>query len=376
MGALDGLRVLDLSRLAPGPYCSMLLADMGADVLRVDNAVGGPVRSGDMLSRNKRSIALNLKTEGGRRVLHRLAADADVFLEGNRPGVCARLGCDWVTLAALNPRLVYCSLTGYGQTGPMAMAAGHDVNYIALAGVLSQIGNGQDPPHPPLNLVADFGGGGLMAAFGILCALFERERSGRGQYIDASMVDGAASLMAVHFAQKGARSTPGVGLLSGGAAFYRCYECKCGGYVSVGAIEPQFFAALCEGTGVDVAEEQMDEERWPEHIGMFTRAFLTRTRDEWAEVFTELDACVSPVLDLDEAPGHPHNVERGVFPVGPDGEVHVAPAPRLERTPGTLRQREPRMGEHTLAVLAELGYGDGEISDLERNGAIAGETKE
>ncbi len=370
MGALDELRVLDLSRLAPGPYCSMLLADMGADVLRVDNAVGGAVRSGDMLSRNKRSIALNLKTPEGQQVLHELASGADVFLEGNRPGVCARLGCDYPTLSSLNERLVYCSLTGYGQTGPMAQAAGHDVNYIALAGVLSQIGNGSEPPLPPLNLVADFGGGGLMAAFGVLCALFERERSGRGQYIDAAMIDGAASLMAVHFAQKGARSTPGVGLLGGGAAFYRCYECKCGGHVSVGAIEPQFFAALCEGTGVDVVDRQMDTECWPDHIEAFRRAFLTRTRDEWAEVFSELDACVSPVLDLDEAPGHPHNVERGTFPVGPDGEIHIAPAPRLERTPGTLRQREPRMGEHTEEVLAELGYGAGDILELEQNGAI------
>ena len=370
MGALDGLRVLDLSRLAPGPYCSMLLADMGADVLRVDNAVGGPVRSGDMLSRNKRSIALNLKTADGQRILQELARDADVFLEGNRPGVCARLGCDYPKLSEINPRLIYCSLTGYGQTGPMARAAGHDVNYIALAGVLSQIGNGREPPLPPLNLVADFGGGGLMAAFGILCAVFERERSGRGQHIDAAMVDGAASLMAVHFAQKGARSTPGVGLLGGGAAFYRCYECKCGGYVSVGAIEPQFFAALCEGSGVDVAEQQMDTDRWPEHIEAFRRAFLTRTRDEWTEVFAELDACVSPVLDLDEAPRHEHNVERGTFPVGPDGEIHIAPAPRLGRTPGALRMREPRMGEHTEGILLDLGYSVEEITGLEQNGAI------
>ncbi len=348
----------------------MLLADMGADVLRVDNAVGGPVRSGDMLSRNKRSIALNLKTKDGQRILRQLVAAADVFLEGNRPGVCARLGCDYETLEALNPGLVYCSLTGYGQTGPMARSAGHDINYIALAGVLSQIGNGSEPPLPPLNLVADFGGGGLMAAFGILCALLERERSGRGQYIDSAMIDGAASLMAVHFAQKGARSKPGVGSLGGGAAFYRCYECKCGGYVSVGAIEPQFFAALCEGTGVDVVDEQLDAERWPEHIDAFRRAFLTRTRDEWAIVFSELDACVSPVLELDEAPLHPHNKERGTFPVGPDGEVHIAPAPRLGRTPGTLRRREPRMGEHTEQILDELGYGADEMESLEQKGAI------
>lgn len=348
----------------------MLLADMGADVLRVDNAVGGPVRSGDMLSRNKRSIALNLKTADGQRILQQLARDADVFLEGNRPGVCARLGCDYETLAAINQHLVYCSLTGYGQTGPMAQAAGHDVNYLALAGVLSQIGNGHDPPLPPLNLVADFGGGGLMAAFGILCALFERERSGRGQRIDAAMIDGAASLMAVHFAQKGARSTPGVGLLGGGAAFYRCYECKCGGYVSVGAIEPQFFAALCEGTGVDVVDEQMVTERWPDHIEAFRQAFLTRTREEWADVFSELDACVSPVLDLDEAPCHEHNAQRGAFPIGPDGEIHVAPAPRLERTPGDLRRREPRMGEHTAEILQRLGYSNREIDELERSGAI------
>jgi alpha-methylacyl-CoA racemase len=347
----------------------MMLADFGADVVRVDHP-RGEVRSGDMLSRNKRSIAIDLKTEGGKAVLHRLAESADVFLEGNRPGVTRRLGCDWETISALNPRIVYCSLTGFGQEGPLAQAAGHDIDYIALAGVLGQIGDGVHPPVPPLNLVADFGGGGLMAAFGILCALFERERSGRGQYIDAAMVDGAASLMAVHFAQKGSRSKPGVGLLGGGAPFYKCYECRDGGYLAVGAIEPRFFAELCAATELDFVDEQMNRERWPEQTEAFRRRFLEKSRDEWMAIFEGGDACVAPVLELDEAPGHPHNEARGTFPIGPDGERHVAPAPRLERTPGSLRIREPKMAEHTDEILIEAGFTTSDLERLEQEGAI------
>lgn len=368
-GPLDGVRILDLSRLAPGPYCSMMLGDFGADVIRVDRP-RGEVRSGDMVSRNKRSIAIDLKLGCGQKVLQRLAEKADVFLEGNRPGVTSRLGCDYDTIAAINPRIVYCSLTGFGQTGPMASAAGHDIDYIAIAGVLGQIGDGEKPPVPPLNLVADFGGGGLVAAWGIVCALFERERSGRGQYIDAAMVDGAASLMAVHFAQKGARSKPGVGMLGGGAPFYRCYECKDGGHMAVGAIEPQFYAALCEGTGLDFTTEQLDQERWPAQTEAFRQSFLTKTRDEWTEIFTELDACVAPVLELDEAQGHPHNAARDTFPVGPDGERHVAPVPRLSRTPGSLRTAEPKMGQHTDEILLDAGFTAQEIEQFEKEGAI------
>lgn len=368
MGALDGIRVLDLSRLAPGPYCTMLLGDMGADVIRVDSPQG-TVRAGDMLSRNKRSIVLDLKKPEAQAVLHRLAATADVLLESNRPGVTKRLGCDPATLAAINPRLVYCSLTGYGQEGPLSGAAGHDINYISISGVLSQIGDGKAPPVPPLNLVADFGGGGLLAAFGIVCALLERQRSGQGQTIDTAMIDGAASLMSVHYATDGRLSAPGVGMLGGGAPFYGTYECRDGKYVAVGAIEPKFFAALCRGTGLDFVAEQMETSRWQEQKVAFAKRFLEHTRDEWVDKFKSLDACLTPVLDLDEARHHPHNVERIGFPKGPDGRPHTAPAPRLDRTPGSIRSREPEIGEHTEEILLQAGYTAEEIEALSASGA-------
>jgi alpha-methylacyl-CoA racemase len=370
MGPLDGIRVLDLSRLAPGPYCSMVLADFGANVVRVDHP-GGEVRSGDMLSRNKRAIAIDLKQPQGQQVLHRLCESADVLLEGNRPGVTHRLGCDYETIAAINPAIVYCSLTGYGQEGPLAGAAGHDIDYIAIAGALSQFGTGKDRPVPPVNLLADFAGGGLTAAFGILAALLERTRSGRGQYIDAAMIDGAASLMAAHYATGGRRSKPGVGVLGGAAPFYRCYECRDGKYVAVGAIEPKFFAALCAGTGLELAEEQHDEARWPEMSERFAARFLEKTRDEWIETFRELDACVAPVLELDEAPEHEHNRARRLFFTSEEGVFHVAPAPRLARTPATLRREEPAgMGAHTDEILAEAGLDDADIERLRTAGAV------
>ncbi len=374
-GPLAGVRVVDLSRLAPGPYGSMMLGDMGADVIRVDHP-RGEVRRGDMVSRNKRAIALDLKKDGGRRVLYRLVEDADVFLEGNRPGVTKRLGCDYQTISGVNPRIVYCSLTGFGQQGPMAQHAGHDINYIALAGVLGQIGDGINPPVPPLNLVADFGGGGLLAAFGIVCALLERQSSGQGQYIDAAMIDGAASLMATHFANSGLRSEPGVGVLGGGSPFYRCYRASCGGYVSVGAMEPQFFAALCEGTGLsELKDKQHDTASWPLQIEAFAARFAEKTRDAWTLVFDPdqggFDACVAPVLELDEAPEHPHAKARDAFLTGPDGALHVAPAPRLSRTPGSIRAAEPaRMGQDSRAILEEAGFATDEIAALEKEGAI------
>jgi alpha-methylacyl-CoA racemase len=378
MGPLDGIRVLDLSRLAPGPYCSMLLGDMGADVVRVDApGAKAPARTYDMLARNKRSIVLDLKAAAGQGVLHELCVRADVLLEGNRPGVTTRLRADYDTLATINPRLVYCSLTGFGQDGPLAEAAGHDINYIALAGVLSQIGLGPDAadprPVPPLNLVADFGGGGLLAAFGIVAALFERERSGRGQYLDAAMIDGAASILSAHYSTRGSLSKPGKGLLGGGAPFYRCYTCRDGRYVAVGAIEPKFFAALCEGSGLDFRAEQMDTQKWPQQSRAFATRFLERSRDEWAAIFAGaphgLDACVTPVLELDEAPRHPHNVARNAFPAGPDGQLNTAPAPRLFRTPGTIRRGAPAPGEHTEEILREAGLGD-ELDRLRTTGAF------
>ncbi len=374
MGPLDGVTVLDTSRLAPGPYCSMLLGDLGAGVIRID-APTPPARTYRMLARNKRSIVLDLKNPRGREVFYRLCEHADVLLEGNRPGVMRRLGADYDTLAVRNPRLVYCSLTGYGQEGPLAQAAGHDINYIAIAGVLSQIVAPGGGPVPPLNLVADFGGGGLLAAFGIVAALFERTRSGRGQFIDAAMIDGAASLLAAHYSTAGELSRPGVGMLGGGAPFYRCYCCADGGYVAVGAIEPQFYAALCQGTGLDFVLEQMDRERWPEHSARFAQRFLEKTRDEWAAVFSELDACVSPVLDILEAPLHPHNVERRAFPIGPDRVLDVAPAPRFSRTPGSLRSSAPEAGADTAAILGDCGYDEEAVAALRAAGAFGAALK-
>ncbi len=369
LGPLSGVRVLDLSRLAPGPYCSMLLGDLGADVIRID-APTPPARTYTMLARNKRSLVLDLKTAAGRVVLHRLVRTADVVLEGNRPGVMARLEADWRTLSALNPRLIYCSLTGFGQKGPLALAAGHDINYIALSGVLSQMGNQATGPLAPLNLVADYGGGGMLAAFGITSALFERERSGRGQFIDVAMIDGAASLMAAHYSTGGELSRPGVGLLGGGAPFYRCYRTHDDGWMAVGAIEPKFFDGLCHGTGLRFKDRQMDRDSWPEQHRAFERAFAERSRRHWTEVFSEIDACVSPVLDLDEAPEHPHNVDRAAFLVGPDDQLHVAPAPRFSRTPATIRRAAPLPGAHQLEILQAAGLSPSAIDEMEAQGAF------
>lgn len=368
-GPLAGVRVLDLSRLAPGPYCAMLLGDLGADVLRID-APKPPVRTYRMLARNKRSIVLDLKADAGRRVLHRLVQRADVLLEGNRPGVMARLAADWETLRAINDRLIYCSLTGFGQSGPLAQAAGHDINYIALSGVLSQMGTAESGPIPPLNLVADYGGGGMLAAFGIASALFDRERTGRGQFIDAAMVDGSASLMAAHYSTMGHLSRPGHGLLGGGAPFYRCYRTADDRWMAVGAIEPQFFAGLCEGTGLDFTDRQMDRSSWPEQHRGFERTFALHTREHWTRVFEEIDACVSPVLDLDETPEHPHNVDRQAFLIGPDDELHVAPAPRFSATPASVRSGAPAPGKHRDEVLAEIGMSAADARELEQQGAF------
>jgi alpha-methylacyl-CoA racemase len=368
-GPLEGVKVIDLSRLAPGPYCSLLLADLGAAVTRVDGP-GAQVVPGDIFGRNKRSIGLNLKVPEAREVLHRLCADADVLLEGFRPGVMARLGASYETISRINPRIVYCSLTGYGQTGPLSQEAGHDINYISIAGVLGQIGLPGLRPIPPLNLVADYAGGGLMAAFGIVCALYERDRSGRGQFIDAAMIDGSASLMTQHFAWRGRLSEPGKGMLGGGAPFYRAYRCKDDGYVSVGAIEPQFFRAFWEGLEIGPLPEQNDTAAWPEQHERIERRFLERTRDEWVEHFAGKDACVTPVLDFDETGAHPHNVARQAFVHGPEREGHVSPAPRFSRTPGSVRSEGPALGQHTATVLSEAGYSDEEIRKLRTTGAV------
>ncbi len=368
-GPLVGIRVLDFSRLAPGPYCAMLLGDLGADVVRIDAPVA-PVRTYQMLARNKRSLVLDLKTEAGRGVMHRLVESADVVLEGNRPGVMARLEADYATLFGINPRIIYCSLTGFGQEGPMAQAAGHDINYIALAGVLSQMQRGaHGTPSPPLNLVADYGGGGLLAALGITSALYEREQSGVGQFIDAAMIDGSASLMAAHYSTQGELSKVD-GLLGGGAPFYRCYETSDGRFMAVGAIETKFFDALCEATGLKLQSQQMNQEEWPRQQAMFEEVFRSKTRAQWTVIFDEVDACTSPVLDLDEAPEHPHNVERNGFLIGPDDQLHVAPAPRFSRTPGRIRSAAPKPGSDTNAILKEAGLEQPAIDQLAQTGAF------
>ena len=354
-GPLHGVRVVDLTRLAPGPYCTMLLADFGAEVI----SVGGG-RAGSALkafARGKRHIALDLKTEAGRRALHALVRTADVFVEGFRPGVAARLDAGYETLSALNPRLVYCSITGYGQDGPRAREAGHDINYIAVSGVLGAIGPAGQAPQPPLNLVADFAGGSLAAAFGIMAALFEAGRSGKGQYIDAAMIDGCLSMMAMHFPAWGSAMMParGDGLLAGNAPHHRCYLCADGKYVAVGALERGFFQTLWRMLDFGDAPDHGDRANWPQIESTLAGAFLTRTRGEWAAIFAGSDACVTPVLDPAEAWDEPQIRHRHPLASG----RAVPPMPRLGRTPGVAGETD--LTDRSREVLLELGLSQEEI---------------
>ncbi|MEU4688801.1 CaiB/BaiF CoA-transferase family protein [Actinoplanes sp. NPDC023714] len=336
-GPLNGIRVVELAGLAPGPFGCMVLADLGADVVLVDRP-GGTGLSGP-LQRNRSIVTLDLKSEEGRTDLLRLAGRADVLIEGYRPGVAERLGFGPEELFKINPRLVYGRMTGFGQQGPLAAAAGHDIDYLALAGALEPLGRPGANPHAPINLLADFAGGGMLLAVGVLAALLERERSGVGQVVDAAMVDGSALLMTfLHGMMAGGMWGGGRGgnLLDGGAPFYDTYRASDGGFLAVGALEPQFYAALLTGLDLGDADlpDQMDRERWPELRRILTERFATRTRDEWAAVFARLDACVAPVLTPAEAPDHPHNVARGTF-VEVDGVRQPAPAPRFARTPAS-----------------------------------------
>lgn len=352
---LEGVRVLDLSRLAPGPYCTMLLADLGAEVIVVGGGRAGlPVSS---FARGKHFIALDLKSQEGRRALQKLALSSDVLVEGFRPGVAARLGADYATLAALHPGLVYCSLTGYGQEGPLAQEAGHDLNYLALTGVLGAVGPADGPPTVPLNLIADFAGGSLVAVIGILAALYERVRSGRGQQVDAAMIDGCLSLMAMHSPVWGQAVMParGRGWLSGAAPYYRCYRCSDGRYLSVGALEPQFFAALWTMVGQGPAPDQMDMAAWPEIERVFSAAFASRPRDEWAQEMVGKDLCVFPVLDPQEAWAHPHVRQRH-----PQASAQLPPTlPRFSHTPLPIPETDTR--DRSVELLREAGFSAQEI---------------
>jgi alpha-methylacyl-CoA racemase len=382
MGPLAGVRVLEIAGIGPGPFAAMMLADMGADVVRVDRA--SSVRGGDpadppkdVMGRGRRSVGVDLKDPDGVATVLALVERADALIEGFRPGVTERLGIGPDECLARNPRLVYGRMTGWGQDGPMASMAGHDMNYISIAGALGAIGRPDERPQPPLNLVGDFGGGGMLLAFGLVCGLLEARTSGRGQVVDAAMVDGTATLTAfIHgmMAMGAWTDERGANLLDTGAPYYEVYECADGRFLSVGAIEPQFYAALLDGLGLaddpDFAH-QNDRARWPHQKERLAEVIRAKPRDEWAAIFDGTDACVAPVLSLGEAPRHPHTVARGTF-VEHHGVVQPAPAPRFSRTSAAVDRPPAHAGQHTDEVLAEWEVADADrVAELRRGGAVA-----
>jgi alpha-methylacyl-CoA racemase len=375
-GPLVGARVIELAGLGPGPFAAMLLADLGADVVRVDRP-GPPSDDARayVMHRGRRSIAVDLKDPRGREVVLRLIDDADALIEGHRPGVMERLGLGPDDCHARNPRLVYGRMTGWGQDGPLSPTAGHDIDYIALSGALAIAARHGERPVPPVNLLGDFGGGGAFLALGIVAALWEAQRSGRGQVIDAAMVDGSAVLTTMlhgMLAQGRWRDEAGVNFADTGSPFYDVYECADGRFVAVGALERPFYLALLKG--LDLAEDDIpdrrDEAQWPAIKKRFADLFLTRPRDEWTEVFVGTDACVAPVLTLTEAPNHPHNIQRSTFVRHAD-ITQPAPAPRFSRTPLRLDRGAPAPGDHTDEILSELAYTTDEVARLRSDGAVA-----
>ncbi|SDB20033.1 CaiB/BaiF CoA transferase family protein [Belnapia rosea] len=371
MGPLKGLRVLEFAGIGPGPFCGMVLADLGADVIRLERPGAPPAPPEDFITRGRRTVGLDLKSPAAIAAALRLVESADALIEGFRPGVMERLGLGPEPCLARNPRLVYGRMTGWGQEGPLAQAAGHDMNYIALTGALHAIGRPGERPVPPLNLVGDYGGGGMLLALGLLAALLEAKTSGRGQVVDAAMVDGAAMLMAPIYAMKARgrwTNERGTNMLDGGAPWYDTYECADGRYLAVGPIEPQFFALMCEKLGLDASRfpDRMSPAAWPALKGELIAIFRGRTRDDWTALFEGTDACVAPILDMDEAPAHPHNRARGTF-LDRGGVVQPAPAPRFSRTvaePGVPARPD------TEAVLAEAGFSATEIAALRDAKAI------
>jgi alpha-methylacyl-CoA racemase len=380
MGPLAGLKIVEMAGIGPAPMCAMLLADLGATVLRVDRqepsglGLPGAARF-SVTQRSRHAIAVDLKRRGGVELVLRLADTADALIEGFRPGVMERLGLGPETCLARNSRLVYGRMTGWGQEGPLAQAAGHDLNYIALAGVLHSIGRAGAPPTPPLNLVGDFGGGALYLALGVACGIIAAQRSGKGQVVDAAMVDGAASLAAMFWGLRAAGQmslTRGENVLDSGAFFYDVYECKDGKYISLAAIEDKFLAEFLRRMEIDPQEmpAKLDRKRWPEAKAKLQARFKTRTREEWCRLLEGSDACFAPVLSLDEAPAHPHNIARGTF-VEVDGIVQPAPAPRFSRTPAGKPTPPELPGERGNASLAQWGLTPDEIDALKRSGVLA-----
>lgn len=379
-GPLAGLKIIEFAGIGPGPFAAMLFADMGAEVVRVERRGmarrplsllnAGPF---DVLNRGRRAIAIDLKRPGGVQVALRLVKQADALIEGFRPGVMERLGLGPDICLQCNPRLVYGRMTGWGQTGPLAHAAGHDINYVAISGALHAVGT-PDQPLPPLNLVGDFGGGALMLAWGMLAALWEARESGQGQIVDAAMTDGAALLMGMFYGLKAGglwSNERGSNLLDGGAPFYGTYACADGKYLAVGPIEPGFYRLFLEKSGIVDPElaGQYDLSAWPDQRATLAAFFAQRPRDEWCALLEGTDACVSPVLDLDEAPLHPHNQARRTF-VLIDDVLQPAPAPRLSRTPGAIRNPPPLPGQDTRAVLCDWGFAEQEIASLIEDGSV------
>jgi alpha-methylacyl-CoA racemase len=376
-GPLSGVRIVELAGIGPGPYAGMLLADAGADILQIVRPVGAPARRGphwDLLNRSRRSVAVDLKSSEGIELVLDLVSSADALIEGFRPGVAERLGLGPDDCMARNERLVYGRMTGWGQEGPLAQSAGHDIDYIAIGGALWPIGRGGEAPVPPLNLVGDFGGGGMMLAFGVAAALVEAGRSGKGQVVDAAMVDGAASLMTMTFAFRRLGlwgEGRGDNTLDSGAFFYDVYETKDDKWFAIGAIEPQFYETMLSLIGLDASSlpPQQDKSHWPETKVRIAEIFKTRTRDEWTAIFEGTDGCGAPVLSPWEAHEHPHNVARGTF-VEVDGVVQPGPAPRFSRTPSAISRPAPVPGTDTDDALSDWGIDDKRLAVLREHGAI------
>jgi alpha-methylacyl-CoA racemase len=384
MGPLAGFRVIELPNIGPMQFAGMALADLGAEVLRLDRASSVAAGEGTMpaspyasLDRNRRSVGIDLKHPDGAATVLRLCESADVLMEGFRPGVAERLGIGPDVCLARNPRLVYGRMTGWGQEGPLAADPGHDINYIALAGVLAHIGPTGGPPVPPINLIGDFGGGGLLLAFGVLAALLERDRSGNGQVVDAAMVDGSAMLMSVFVGLSAMgfwSDERGTNLLDGGAHFYGVYETSDGGWISIASYEPQFYAELARvlaplGIDLDPAT-QMDQAAWPGLKARLAALFRTRTRDEWVDFFAGHEVCFAPVLTMNEAREHPHNRARATF-TDVDGAPQPAPAPRFSRTPGGVQRAPVVPGTDTDAALIDWGFSAEEVAGLREQGTVA-----
>ncbi len=372
-GPLDGLKVIEMAGLGPCPLAGQLLADLGADVVVIDRA-SAPADVTDVNRRGKRSIALNLKAQEGLALARDLIANADIVIEGFRPGVMEKLGLGPADCHAENPGLIFGRMTGWGQDGPLAMTAGHDLNYLSLSGALGAMGRADDVPTPPLNLVADYGGGSMFLLLGVLSALFERSRSGRGQVVDAAMVDGVPAMMGLIHQWLARGDWTGErenNLLDGGAPFYRCYATRDGRAISVGPLEPQFFAELVRLAGLppEHLQDQNDRTTWADRRALYAQVFASKTRDEWIEIFDGTDACVAPVLDWDEVEQHPHNAARGTF-TRVDGVMQAAPAPRFDRTPPDAPSPPRAPGGDADSILQGLNMDAAAIARLRSAGAI------